>query len=156
MTLPDRPPPAAPRKLDPAKLQPDEQVLPRRSFDPPEVAGWLRGGGCTLGCGACCEAVILALRPYAGPPEGFADWQHWLELHGITLFGSPDNLLASIPIACSKLGPEKECTVFGTDERPTMCGTWPEHPAMVKLRVADVCTYEFIPLEMTPPKRRRS
>jgi len=156
MPVADSPPPARTRALDPSRYQRDEmKVVGRLPFDPPDVAGYMRVGGCTLGCGACCEAVILALREFDGLQDAaFDDWQHWLGLHGITLFRNQAGILcAHIPIPCSKLGPDKECQAFGTPDRPQMCAKWPEHP-MQMLRVKDFCTYDFIPLPVVENRCR--
>lgn len=94
--------------------------------------------------------MFLPIDPKVIPPEddekrvaAFEDWIKWMELHGVTLFRTDTgSLQASIPIACTKLTDDKMCGVFGTDERPEMCATYPQSGVEI-MGLEDVCTYKF-------------
>ena len=104
----------------------------------------LRGGGCTVGCGACCEFLILPLdkRLKDTDPAKLADFIYWAGLHGIVISDSGDWYAARIPLPCKHLTEDKRCGVFGTPERPTLCGNYPRLPLDLE-GVEDVCTYTF-------------
>lgn len=70
----------------------------------------------------------------------FEDYTKWLNLHGIILFRNNGQLNAHIPIQCEALTDDKRCGVFGTEERPNMCKTYPQHPAEL-VGLEDTCTY---------------
>ena len=120
--------------------QPDEVIATV------DVAGTyqLRAGGCTAGCGACCEFLILPLdqRLKDADPAQVADFVYWAKLHGISISDSGDWYAARIPLACKHLTEDKLCGVIGTDERPDMCGRYPRLPLDLE-GVEDVCTYTF-------------
>lgn len=86
------------------------EAFPALSLERAEIAGYLRTGGCTAGCGACCESFVIPIVPDAraaedfedvvngelilpvdpivqtrAGTEGFEDWEHWLNLHGTYL-----------------------------------------------------------------------
>lgn len=99
---------------------------------------FLRGGGCTKGCGACCTDVILEVVE----PPNIADWANWLELHNIDLVRKDGHLFARLREACSQLDTrDGTCKLFGKPERPLMCSQFPQAPeAMEGL---NCCTYRF-------------
>ena len=222
MPILDRFPTAVkPTWFNPARYQVDEiKLLPAMTREGPEVVGYLRTGGCTAGCGACCEAFVVPIKPEALasaefepvsegqimlPIEpnviqnaGYKDWEYWLTLHEAWLLQMPDglltlptpveakmpapvpltfdgwmgwleahniqliqrpgqSLLAYVNVPCGALTEDKLCAVFGTDARPVMCRTYPEHPMDVE--GIDFCTYRFDPvnkdqvMEVTARKR---
>ena len=79
------------------------------------MVGYLRTGGCTAGCGACCEAFVVPIQPEAltdaefvpvdvgvlmlpiepnvGKNAGYKDWEYWLTLHETWLLKMPGGLL---------------------------------------------------------------
>ena len=124
--------------------QPDEVIALQDASGTYQV----RSGGCTAGCGACCEFLILPLDPRMreADPKRLEDFIYWAALHGITIAESGDWLAARIPLACEKLvvdaDGDKTCGVFDTPERPTMCKRYPRHPLELE-GVEDVCTYRF-------------
>ena len=154
MPILDRPPPPAPRKLDPKNLQAERnKVFPHIPGDPVNVVGWLRSGGCTTGCGACCEAVLLPIATqHMGPDEG-VEWVKWLEVHGISVIERGGVTWAFIPMPCKQLTEDKGCALHGTPEKPQMCQQYPTHPAA--LWNLSVCTYKFAPLLMPNRAQRR-
>lgn len=112
-----------PNRFDPTRTQRDEMILcPPLASESDKLTGYVRGGGCTAGCGACCEALVVPINeealehddfsmvndvgqivlPVDGVvknKEGMADWEHWLNLHEVYLFQSSGDLLtAEIPI----------------------------------------------------------
>ena len=119
-------------------FQPDDIIFTQ--FDD---GGYVRHGGCTAGCGACCEHIIIPLDPRMMMNSRYADWSNWMRLHGIELTESDFHLLARIPITCRELDEEKRCNLFEKSERPEMCQHWPLHPMEIET-VKDVCTYGFV------------
>ncbi len=93
--------------------------------------------------------MFLPIDPKVIPPEddekrvaAFEDWIKWMELHGVKLFKMGGSLQVSIPIPCTKLTDDGMCGVFGTDERPEMCATYPQSGLEIG-GLEDVCTYKF-------------
>jgi len=81
----------------------------------------MRLGECTVGCGACCKFVELAVHhAYLEP-----DKRYWLELHGIQLAERDGLVWARIDTACGALTLEGVCGLFGKSERPQMCAEFP-------------------------------
>jgi hypothetical protein len=77
----------------------------------------------------------------------FEDWVKWMKLHGVTLFYSSNgSLTANLPIKCSALTDEGLCGVFGTDDRPEMCNTYPQSGLELE-GLEEVCTFKFRKLE---------
>mgnify|MGYP001582786806 CR=1 FL=1 len=220
-----------PAWFNPARLQVDEiKLLPALQREGPEVVGYLRTGGCTAGCGACCEAFVVPIRaekladaefepvsngqivfpiePNVVPHAGYKDWEYWLTLHEAWMLQMPggllvlpipvqaktptpaplefgswmawleehniqlvqrpgQSLLAYINVPCGALTEDKLCAVFGTDARPLMCRTYPEHPMDVE--GIGFCTYRFDPVtrdqvtevaarrrpQPTPPRKKK-
>ncbi len=115
-----------PKRFNPTRTRVDEvQVCPPLVSEKADLVGYIRSGGCTPGCGACCEAfvvplnaeglehkdfervngvgqIILPVDAVVKSKEGMADWEKWLVLHEVYLFQSPGGLLtAEIPIEAS-------------------------------------------------------
>ncbi len=115
-----------PKRFDPARTTVDKVgVFPPIASEVPDLVGYMRTGGCTPGCGACCESfvvpinveglehadfervngvgqIIIPIDPVVKNKEGMADWEQWLNLHEVYLFQSPGGLLtAEIPIEAS-------------------------------------------------------
>ncbi len=115
-----------PARFDPARTQRDKLILcPALESEDGNRAGYARSGGCTAGCGACCEAfvvplnmagrenkefarvndvgqIVLPVDEVVKNKEGMADWEHLLSLHEAYLFQLPSSLLtAEIPIEAS-------------------------------------------------------
>lgn len=123
MTILDRYPTVEkPERFDTGTLQLDEiKMFPPVSTESEDLVGYLRTGGCTSGCGACCEAlvvpiseegwahedwrgvvhgqIILPIDPYLRAKTGGADWEYWLTLHDVFMFRSPGGILTTtVPI----------------------------------------------------------
>ncbi len=125
-----------PKTFDAGTLYPDEVKMFRPlNTEPKELLGYLRTGGCTAGCGACCEAMVLPLAadfnkllhaihhprflsiehnriqipidPVVATRPGYDDWQYWMTLHDVFLFKVEDRLTADLPLA-----PKRECLSF--------------------------------------------
>lgn len=118
-----------PKRFDPARMQVDEiKLTPALRGEASNLAGYLRTGGCTAGCGACCEAFVVPVKPEALeandfepvsegqimlPIEpgvcaapGFKDWEYWLQLHEAWLFTMPGGLLVlPVPVRATKPAP---------------------------------------------------
>ncbi len=107
-----------PARFDPSRLQADEiKLFPPIITESEELVGYLRTGGCTSGCGACCEAfvvpiqveglehedfegvvhgqIVLPIDPRARGKAGGDDWEYWLTLHEVYMFQSPGGLLTT-------------------------------------------------------------
>lgn len=127
-----------------------KQYVPDEVIAVQDVSGayHVRSGGCTIGCGACCEFLILPLDPRMrqADPERLEDFIYWAGLHGVTIMESGDWWAARIPLRCEKLvedaDGDKTCGVFGEPERPKLCVRYPRHPLDLE-GVAEVCTYRF-------------
>lgn len=127
MTIRDRYPTVAkPERFDKGTFAADEiKLFPALQSEPEDIVGYLRTGGCTAGCGACCEAfviplqidgledddfvpvvhgqIILPIDPTARGKVGGDDWEYWLNLHEVYLFTLPSGLLtAAVPIQAEK------------------------------------------------------
>lgn len=113
-----------PKRFDPSRFQADTiQLFPALRSEPDEIVAYLRTGGCTAGCGACCEAFVIPLDPKGLEADGFAhvvngrlnvpvdpivignagteDWKYWLSLHDTTILELPSGVLvADLPIEC--------------------------------------------------------
>ena len=85
---------------------------------------YLRTGDCN-GCDGlaqCCTFMALPLARNLTEDES-----RWVSLHpGMSVDGST----LRIDIACSALD-NGRCTLFGTPDRPDMCGRYPEVPEAV-------------------------
>lgn len=103
------------RKIDPAGYQPDQiKLFPAAGLDKDGAVAWLREGGCTAGCGACCEALVIPITgdmqmagtealeidvaPEVAQRPGFEDWEYWLGLHDVYLFREGKRLYAQVPV----------------------------------------------------------
>jgi hypothetical protein len=110
----------------------------------------VRYGGCTAGCGACCEYVIVPIdqRIDLQPPDRLADFKHWLTLHGLSLHRSEatGELMLRIPTPCSRLEVDAEgdkfCGVYGTEDRPKLCADLPRYVESLH-ELKDICTYQW-------------
>ena len=123
MTILDRYPTVEkPERFDKGTLQLDEtKLFPPISTESEDLVGYLRTGGCTSGCGACCEAfvvpiskegwehedwrgvvngqIVLPINPDTRERPGGADWEYWLTLHDVFMFRSPRGVLTTtVPI----------------------------------------------------------
>lgn len=134
MTIRDRyPDMEKPARFDSGRLQVEEikmfPALVSEAKAAPDLLGYLRTGGCTAGCGACCEAFVIPLDPDAIEAVDFEhvkagrvqvpvdptvigkatteDWEYWLRLHDTTIFQLPSGVLtADLPVEV-KEGPGK-------------------------------------------------
>ncbi len=116
-----------PKRFDSSRIQVDEiKLFPPLASEPDDIVGYTRTGGCTAGCGACCEAFIIPLDPEAraaddfqdvvhgrlnvpvdsivGGKAGTDDWEHWLRLHDTTIFQLPSGVrTADLPVEIDKV-----------------------------------------------------
>ena len=112
--------------------------------------GFIRKGGCTAGCGACCEFVILPLDPriLRAGREKIIDFITWAELHGLSIYQSGDWVSCRIPLSCKHLvedsDGDKHCGIMGQPERPKLCSRFPRFPVDLE-GIQDVCAYTFEP-----------
>lgn len=115
-----------PAHFNASRFQPDQVSLySTMGFekDQKNIAGYLRTGGCTAGCGACCTAFVVPLGPEGREADdfadvtlgrltvpvdpvvigrkGFDDWERWLGLHDATLLTLPSGtLVMDLPVVC--------------------------------------------------------
>ena len=70
----------------------------------------------------------------------------WAALHeGVTVVDHGAFLNVNIPIRCSVLTEEGRCGVYGTPDRPQVCGDWPTSPR--DLLETPWCGYRFDPIK---------
>ena len=134
------------------RIKPDAKMVP----EPDEVfihdlgkgqEIWLRTGGCSPGCGACCTAIITALPSGTTEVAGFADWVRWLTLHDIKIVEPGDGrAYIHVPKRCKALEACGKCTLHGLTNMPEMCKNYPTHPDDIR-GLEKVCTYHFIKVE---------
>lgn len=99
----------------------------------------VRTGACTPGCGACCQWIELQVAArYARNP----DTRKWLKLHGIEITQDDNLAFATIPLPCRALLPDGRCSLYGTPDRPDLCGRYPATPADLS-GLEGVCTFGF-------------
>ncbi len=115
-----------PQHFDSSRLQPDKvELFSPLAAETKDIAGYLRTGGCTAGCGACCTAFVVPLGfeidrstlvgfasvsygrlqvpidPVVQGKEGFDDWERWLNLHDAWLFRLPLGVWTiDLPVEC--------------------------------------------------------
>ena len=103
-----------------------------------------RIGECTVGCGACCQFLVLQVNPHYMEVEHV---KKWIELHGISLSRRSGGVWAQIPLHCSALTEEGKCSLYGMPERPLSCDTFPQSQADIDLVDAWIgektCSYNF-------------
>lgn len=121
-----------PARFDRSRLQADEiKLFPPIVAESEDLVGYLRTGGCTAGCGACCEAfvvpieveglkdkdfapvvhgqIILPIDPRARGRAGSDDWEYWLTLHEVYMFQMPSGLpTVAIPIQVKNEPPARD------------------------------------------------
>ena len=127
MTILDRYPTAEkPERFDRGTFENDEiKLFPPLEAESKELVGYLRTGGCTVGCGACCESfvvpidverwgntdfspinhdwepcrIVLPIDPEARGHVDGDDWEYWLKLHEVYMYQMPSGLLVvDVPI----------------------------------------------------------
>lgn len=119
-----------PERFARGTLQEDEtKIYPPLKSERDDLIGYLRTGGCTAGCGACCEMFVVPINlnalvhpnfkavvhdqivlPVAQhvrhDAAGEKDWEYWLTLHDAWLFREPDGLLTlTLPIKATSSPP---------------------------------------------------
>lgn len=112
-----------PERFDPTRTRVEKMTMfPPLASDAENLLGYVRSGGCTPGCGVCCQAfvvpinveglehddfervngvgqIVLPVSEVVRGKAGMEDWEHWLNLHEVYLFQSPGGLLtAEIPV----------------------------------------------------------
>ena len=109
-----------PERFARGTYQPDKiGMFPALQSQSEAIVGYLRTGGCTSGCGACCEAfvvpvtidglkdeafegltsggrLVLPIAPHVRTAPGFEDWEYWLKLHDVWLYTKPSGLLEAV------------------------------------------------------------
>ena len=82
-----------------------------------------------------------------GPFQSRPGADKWAELHGLEVYRvSPPGSdrvfqMINIPIQCEALSGEGLCTLYGTEDRPQVCGDWPQSP--LDLIATPSCGYRF-------------
>ena len=107
-----------------------------------------RAGECVQ-CGECCKTVnITAVRDITLSQHGnLEELTRYLSFRGIQVVGEDveKNLLYyTIPIPCSQLGPDNECLVHDSPEKPLICHRYP----WAKDDIAE-CSYTFEPASLS-------
>ena len=79
-------------------------------------------------------------------PMATEEWFVWLEEQGVAVLQrAGQQVLAYIARKCDAIGEDGLCQVYGTPQRPQMCGDYPQHPTDVQ--GIGFCTYKFMPVE---------
>ncbi len=113
---------------------PDGVVYERAGECPPELCQ-----------GRCCEFVTFG--PFLAQP-GAGRWAelHGLDVHEIQVPGTTGTAqMVNIPIPCTALTGEGLCSLHGTEDRPQVCGDWPQSP--LDLLETPFCGYSFVPVK---------
>ena len=71
--------------------------------------------------GMCCRYIELPLARSLSDDE-----RRWVELH--PGFSMRSESVVHIEISCMALTEDGFCSLYGTAERPDMCGVWPDRP----------------------------
>ena len=113
-----------------------------------------RVGECVQ-CGECCKSVnITAVRDITLSQHGnMEELKRYLSFRGIQVVGEDieKNLLYyTIQIPCSKLGPDNECLVHDSPEKPLICHRYP----WVRDDIPE-CSYTFEPVAGIPGESSR-
>ena len=113
-----------------------------------------RVGECVQ-CGECCKSVnITAVRDITLSQHGnMEELKGYLSFRGIQVVGEDveKNLLYyTIQIPCSQLGPDNECLVHDSPEKPLICHRYP----WARDDIPE-CSYTFEPVAGIPGESPR-
>ena len=109
----------------------------------PITGEWFRSGHCDQ-CsageirGECCTKLALPISPSAASNP---DTVHFFELHGVSVKWWGDLPLAILPLPCSALLPDGNCSLYDMPERPEICRAGPFNPWAAVLNPH--CSYVF-------------
>lgn len=104
---------------------------------------WTRSGSCDQ-CisgevrGECCTKLALPVSPTAARNP---DLVHFFALHGVDIKWWGDLPIAALPVRCSALLPNGDCSLYGSPERPDICSSGPLNPWTVQLFKS--CSFKF-------------
>ena len=126
------------------EYSPDEEIIVTSNID---GKTYRRLGGCHMGCGACCEVMLLPIDPRVLQDlDRFDDWRKWVELHGVQIIVQTRApfVQAYITATCKHLTDDKKCGVYGTDDRPKMCSHIPYSVYdIVGTGLEEACSYKW-------------
>lgn len=104
---------------------------------------WMRSGSCDQCAsgetrGECCTKVAFPITPSAGHNP---DIVRYFQLHGIEVKWWGSLPLAFVPLRCEALEPNGDCALYGSPERPSICGEGPFNPWAAQ--AFSHCSYTF-------------
>ena len=108
-----------------------------------EVTQWQRSGDCDQ-CATgpvraeCCTQLAMPVSPSAARNP---DVIHFFELHGVSVRWWGETPIASLPVRCSALLPNGDCSLYGLPERPEVCSSGPFNAWAAQLNPH--CSYVF-------------
>lgn len=88
--------------------------------------------------GECCTMLTMPITPSAAKNP---DVVNFFALHGVQVKWFGELPLAILPLRCSALAPNGDCTLFGQESRPKLCIDGPITPWAAQLNKS--CSYSF-------------
>lgn len=109
----------------------------------PVQGEWLRMGSCDQCAsgeirGECCTKMAVPVSPTAARNP---DTVKFFNLHGVEVKWWGDLPLLVLPLRCSALLPNGDCSLYGLPERPEVCSSGPLNAWAVPLNPH--CSYTF-------------
>ena len=93
--------------------------------------------------GECCTKLALPISPTAGANP---DVRVFFALHGVEVRFAGELSLAVLPLRCSALLPNGDCSLYDKPERPQVCSSGPLN-AWAGKALNPHCSYVFEPAE---------
>lgn len=109
----------------------------------PHSGYWSRSGSCDQCAagpikGECCTRIAFPISPSAARNP---DAVHFFTLHGAEVKWWGEMPLIVIPLKCSALLPNGDCSLYGQPERPDVCSSGPLNAWATQLN--SHCSYQF-------------
>ena len=113
-------------------------------LDRPDTRTYVRSGSCDKCAtgsvaGECCTKLVFPLSPSAAANP---DTRHFFALHGVEVRFWGELSLAVLPVRCSALLDNGDCSLYGKPERPQVCSSGPLN-AWAGKALNSACSYEF-------------
>lgn len=93
--------------------------------------------------GECCTKLVM---PVSQTAASNPDARAFFALHGVEVKWWGELSLAVLPVRCSALLPNGDCSLYGKPERPQVCSSGPLN-AFAGKPLNHACSYTFEPAE---------